>query len=556
MTTQAPLGDLVSGFEALQTEKNPVRIAFLRSAATALGPEGFARLANSPLMKAGMDLAERANADRANPYHNATHTAEAVLSAGVLAREEFKGHPDRERMVLRAIVTMAGHDIGHDGTGNTPAKILEETSARITDEALAKRGASEIDRAMIRSAIMGTDPSKIPSNRQTTAGLPGAKATASTSGAPPESFERTAPGAVLRSIANDADLAASVLHETGVERGERLAAEWKRAGFPDSQVKGASSWAGRVAFLQYGEPASPAAEKIGLKANWAAQLAAFEKIGRDSMASQGLDASKSSAADLRAAGGRAMDAMEPELAKRTMTASVEQALAEGPKAGAGLADKRADSRNGVGRLYGAAGATAAAGAGMGVLGLAGAWQRVNEARLLQDQGHESQARVAYAKAGIDASGAVAGTVASMASVGNLASKVAGRAILPLAAISAVGEVGLGVTRTNDAIRAGEDKVQARRFTTAGGVRAVSTMAAFAGAGVVGTAVAGAAAAVALPVVAVGLAAVAGIAVAGGIGYAGHSVAGMIEKKSSIAETLAQRRAGSAAENEVQSVMAP
>ena len=205
-----------------------------------------------PLQQAGEALVAsiQANPGKTNdlPYHNQYHFAEAVLAMGALcaaARELGLISPAEAAL---GVVAMVGHDIGHDGSpasgGALEALAAAETvrisrSARIPAERLA----------WLAYIIEGTDPGAVAGNEGRSAGI-----------LPPGRFGASADA--LRSLANEADVMASLMPHLGLRLGDALAAERRLAGEPGTA--GIASFSGRLAFLRLYAWFTPAATNLGL----------------------------------------------------------------------------------------------------------------------------------------------------------------------------------------------------------------------------------------------------------------------------------------------------
>jgi hypothetical protein len=204
------------------------------------------------LQQAGIALIAfiQANPGRANdlPYHNQYHFAEAILAMGTLcavARQLARVSPAEAAL---GVVAMAGHDIGHDGSSGCDGA-LEALAAAETVRISRAAGVAEDRLDVLAYIIEGTDLRAVADNEARSAGI-----------LPPGRFGSSADA--LRSLANEADVMASLMPHLGLRLGDALAAERRLAGEPGADS--IASFSGRLAFLRLYAWFTPAARTLGL----------------------------------------------------------------------------------------------------------------------------------------------------------------------------------------------------------------------------------------------------------------------------------------------------
>ena len=198
------------------------------------------------------------------PYHNLHHFAEATLAMGWLcASARALGLISATDAAL-GVVAMVGHDMGHDGVSITGG-VLEAQAAADTVRVARDGGLDEQACARLSDIIQGTDPT-----------LVGANAERSSLRRPPGPFGTT--GDLLRSLANEADVMASLLPMLGLRLGEALAEERRLADDPNASA--VASLALHLAFLRCYAWFTPAAEAIGLAELVRRKIEAFARAGQ------------------------------------------------------------------------------------------------------------------------------------------------------------------------------------------------------------------------------------------------------------------------------------
>lgn len=203
------------------------------------------------MFRAGLLLADAMETNTGLAYHNRTHTAETLVAARWLVSHEYGNDCLLEREEgLKLLTVMAAHDLDYEAIPlEAPLGSSEAHSAE-----LLRKAFEIVDphhtflelREELAQAIVHTEP------------VHGTRANA-------QALEQS-PGNLsirLRVLANEADVLASVLEDTGVERGERLAAEWQARGHPLAGV--VASAQGRKRFLESLPLASQAAGLTGLR---------------------------------------------------------------------------------------------------------------------------------------------------------------------------------------------------------------------------------------------------------------------------------------------------
>lgn len=220
------------------------------------------------IYRVGLRVAELAEGDLSAAYHNRDHTAEAVFSAEALLAAEPLSASQKQRHSLRLLVAMMAHDLGHTGAFGSPKGSLETASAeafeRVWDEFAPHPPTlqSNSERGAIRSLVLGTEFTE------------GPRRNAEAQAQDPSSIVSR-----LHVLANDADILASVLPQTGPERGRLLAQEWTEAG-PHAAGPAAvvGTWAGRLGFLKAIRLNSRGAEAMGATALREQEIAAIEQL--------------------------------------------------------------------------------------------------------------------------------------------------------------------------------------------------------------------------------------------------------------------------------------
>jgi hypothetical protein len=148
----AVANDFISCFEAVA--RLPKKVGTCFRAALQVG----ALAPTDPLCAAGVRIADEMDAGvgagGANPYHNAQHFCEVLLSALYLTL--LAGVGDRARAEI--LVTALIHDFHHDGTKNMNATFrLEKLSAEAAAPYLEVAGVSPDVRARIAAMVFATE---------------------------------------------------------------------------------------------------------------------------------------------------------------------------------------------------------------------------------------------------------------------------------------------------------------------------------------------------------------------------------------------------------------
>lgn len=208
--------------------------------------------------RTGLHLAESAQQNQSLPYHNHVHIAETLVASAWLIPFEYPGEPQRiAEEGLKLLTVMAAHDLDYETIpASAPKGTAEAHSANLLCETFQWFDGLDLHESILRplvEAVLGTEPSQ------------GMHANAQRLIETPDD-----PEARLCVLANDADLLPSVLLETGIERGQRLAQEWNKRKVPGADT--VASEAGRQGFLKHATLASRAAERSGLRAAKEMQL--------------------------------------------------------------------------------------------------------------------------------------------------------------------------------------------------------------------------------------------------------------------------------------------
>lgn len=270
VATRAPsdLAHREARYVALREMPADLASAFAEAFAAAIGTEAPSRDLQA-LRRAGDALvaAILANPGRTAslPYHNPHHFAEATLSMGSLcASARAFGLISRTDAGL-GVVAMVGHDMGHDGI-NATGGVLEAQAAAETARIARDAGLDEQLCARLSDIILGTDPATVAANAER-----------SSLRRPSGPFGAT--GDLLRSLANEADVMASLMPMLGLRLGEAVAEERRLAGDPNAGS--IASFAHHLVFLRCYTWFTPAAEAIGLADLVRRKIEAFTRAGQD-----------------------------------------------------------------------------------------------------------------------------------------------------------------------------------------------------------------------------------------------------------------------------------
>ena len=227
-----------------------------------------------PLRQAGEALIAfiQANPGKTNdlPYHNQHHFVEAVLAMGMLcAVARDLGLISAVEAAL-GVVAMVGHDIGHDGSAASGGAL--EALAAAETLRISRIAGVDADRlARIGYVIEGTDPAEVTGNEARSAGT-----------LPPGRFGAATD--MMRSLANEADVIASLMPNLGLRLGDALAAERRVAGEPGAARS--ASFSGRLAFLRLYAWFTPAAAQTGLPDLVRAQIGRLAEVAHSLGAGQ------------------------------------------------------------------------------------------------------------------------------------------------------------------------------------------------------------------------------------------------------------------------------
>jgi hypothetical protein len=216
--------------------------------APTLPPDPAAAMARAGRgIAAAMDHA--AAATREPPYHNRHHAAEATLAMSCLCRAALAAGLITPLEAAIGVVAMVGHDMDHDGS-TIGGGVLEARSWR----GVRPIAAAELDPAALErlgDIILATDPAQVAQNAACLRGE-------QPSGAIPRGQ------IVLRVLANEADICASLLPRLGPSLSLLLAEEWRPSG--SAALLQETTAAGRADFLRSYPPLSAPATVIGLEA--------------------------------------------------------------------------------------------------------------------------------------------------------------------------------------------------------------------------------------------------------------------------------------------------
>jgi len=255
-------------FVAMRAAPADLASAFAEAFATAIGTE--AQSANLRMLRqAGDAMVAAVQADPGRsadlPYHNQHHFAEATLAMGWLCASARALGLISVTDAALGVVAMVGHDIGHDGV-NVTGGILEARAAAETTRFAREAGLDEQSCARLSDIIIGTDPATVAANAERTS----MRST-------PGPYGVT--GDLLRSLANEADVTASLMPTLGLRLGAALAEERRLAGDPNADA--VASFSFHLGFLRCYGWFTPAAEAIGLADMVRRKIDAFARIGHD-----------------------------------------------------------------------------------------------------------------------------------------------------------------------------------------------------------------------------------------------------------------------------------
>ena len=197
-------------------------------------------------------------------YHNRHHAAEATLAMGWLCRAALDLGLLSETEAAIGIVAMVGHDLDHDGS-TLGGGVLEARAWAAVHPVAAAAGLSPATLAALGDVILGTDPALVAINAARVRG----DAPAGPAGAGHD---------LLRMLANEADVFASMLPRLGPALSLLLAEEWRPSG--NAALLRVGTAAGRCAFLQAYPAMSDPAIALGLEAARGRCLAAYATVAR------------------------------------------------------------------------------------------------------------------------------------------------------------------------------------------------------------------------------------------------------------------------------------
>jgi adenylate cyclase len=241
--------------------------AFAEAFATAAGTESASPDLQA-IRRTGEALVAATLADpgpaRTLPYHNPHHFAEATLAMGWLCASARALGLISARDAVLSVVAMVGHDIGHDGVTITGG-ILESRAAADTARIARDAGMDDRECARLSDIILGTDPAEVAANAARSSGR-----------RPPGPFGVT--GDWLRSLANEADVMASLMPVLGLHLGTALAEERRLAGDPNADR--VASFSLHLEFLRCYAWFTPAAAAIGLADLVRRKIQAFSSVAQ------------------------------------------------------------------------------------------------------------------------------------------------------------------------------------------------------------------------------------------------------------------------------------
>ncbi len=267
--------------------------AFALAAADPCAAGLWALHAAGAMIAAAVEAGPRGSAEPA--YHNRHHAAEATLAMGWLCRAARDLELISDVQAALGVVAMVGHDMDHDGS-TAGGGVLEARSWAAVRPLAAEAGLGGATLAALGDIILATDPALVAINAARVRG----EAPAGPLGAGQD---------VLRVLANEADVFASMLPRLGPCLSRLLAEEWRPSGNPALLRVGTA--AGRCAFLRAYPAMSGPAVSLGLEASRTRCLDAYAAVARG--AGQG---------DTAEAGCSVLDAMGAEAARDAYAAAL------------------------------------------------------------------------------------------------------------------------------------------------------------------------------------------------------------------------------------------
>lgn len=265
--TVVDLAHRESRFLAMREAPADLASAFAEAFAAAAGAEADSSDLH-PFRRTGEALVAAILADPGRtadlPYHNPHHFAEATLAMGWLCAAARALGLISARDAVLGVVAMVGHDIGHDGI-NVTGGVLERQAAADTMRIARGAGLDEPSCARLSDIILGTDPAQVASNAER-----------SSLRRPPGPLGATSD--LLRSLANEADVMASMMPVLGLRLGSALAEERQLAGDPGAGS--VARFSHHLVFLRCYAWFTPAAEAIGLADLVRRKVETFARVGQ------------------------------------------------------------------------------------------------------------------------------------------------------------------------------------------------------------------------------------------------------------------------------------
>lgn len=250
--------ELLSEFQKIQSHKTPVLYAWNHALDYLKFPKHSAwREFGEKFAKSHPDLTYSPNA-----YHNQIHSAEAIFSAAIFAKEEFNSK-ELDKYAPYLLFGMMCHDIEHNGGHNKQPYELEKLAVQSMKEHLNQKemktfwennlqedyGKLSHFQRRIARLILGTE-FKV-----------GVQANLKAY----ESNDKDNPFVRLNTLANEADIFVSVLQLYGSEKGFLLAEEQNMPSLATEQ--------GRMFFLEnLAKYTSDASKKLGIQEHISEQV--------------------------------------------------------------------------------------------------------------------------------------------------------------------------------------------------------------------------------------------------------------------------------------------
>jgi hypothetical protein len=257
------LKQLTSEIEKNREDLSPVKRAWLSSC------QRIGLIEDNHFVQFGLKFSNHPDlVNSENPYHNHIHSADAIISASFLAKEEFEGQSLKNNGAM-LLFSMMLHDIQHNGGHNEFDYQLEKAAVSSihsymdSNPELREYWQDNLEKEYgtwnsfvkkVESVILGTDFKNGP-----TVNL--------------KNYEKNPLDLnKIKLLANEADILASCTSDLGPKLGLALSQEQNNPGI--------ASWKGREFFMEkLAKFGSVASEKIGIKKHISEQLDVIRSFG-------------------------------------------------------------------------------------------------------------------------------------------------------------------------------------------------------------------------------------------------------------------------------------